>query len=298
MEENKKYYWLKLQNDFFRQKRIKKLRRIAGGDTYTIIYLKMQLLSLSNNGVLVFEGVEDTFVEEVALDLEEDVDNVKMTIMYLMKNGLIEEIREDEFALLETRQNIGCETASTIRSRKSREKKKLLQCNTDATICNTEIEIEKDIDIEIEEEKEKKKETFVSLIDSYTSNPSLVSVLKEYVEMRKKMKGYTTGALKRNLTTLSSLTTDDDTKIAIVDQTIEHGWKSFYELKNSVAKESKEKALPSWYTEQQQEESKNEHIENLKEKYRLYSKWGNVEECEKIAHLYRDLTGKEIEGEI
>ena len=28
----KRYYWLKLPEDFFRQKAIKKLRRIAGGD--------------------------------------------------------------------------------------------------------------------------------------------------------------------------------------------------------------------------------------------------------------------------
>ena len=43
----KKYYWLKLNEGFFRDKKIKKLRKIAGGDTYTVIYLKMQLLSLS-----------------------------------------------------------------------------------------------------------------------------------------------------------------------------------------------------------------------------------------------------------
>ena len=43
---NKRYYWLKLKDDFFRQPKIKKLRQIAGGDTYTVIYLKLQLLSL------------------------------------------------------------------------------------------------------------------------------------------------------------------------------------------------------------------------------------------------------------
>ena len=68
----KKYYWLKLRNDWFGDKRIKKLRSIAGGDTYTIIYLKMQLLSLKNEGKLFFEGVEDDFVSELALDLDEE----------------------------------------------------------------------------------------------------------------------------------------------------------------------------------------------------------------------------------
>lgn len=81
----KKYYWLKLRNDWFGDKRIKKLRSIAGGDTYTIIYLKMQLLSLKNEGKLFFEGVEDDFVSELALDLDEEVENVKITVSFLMK---------------------------------------------------------------------------------------------------------------------------------------------------------------------------------------------------------------------
>ena len=42
----KKYYWLKLGDEFFGDKTIKKLRKIAGGDTYTIIYLKMLLLAV------------------------------------------------------------------------------------------------------------------------------------------------------------------------------------------------------------------------------------------------------------
>lgn len=42
----KRYYWLKLPDGFFRQKAIKKLRKIAGGDTYTIIYLKMLLVAM------------------------------------------------------------------------------------------------------------------------------------------------------------------------------------------------------------------------------------------------------------
>lgn len=42
----KKYYWLKMTDQFFEDKAIKKLRKIAGGDTYTIIYLKMLLTAI------------------------------------------------------------------------------------------------------------------------------------------------------------------------------------------------------------------------------------------------------------
>ena len=75
----KRYYWLKLKEDYFNSPKIKKLRKIAGGDTYTIIYLKMQLLSIKNNGIIEFEKIEPTFQEELALKLDEDVENVSVT---------------------------------------------------------------------------------------------------------------------------------------------------------------------------------------------------------------------------
>lgn len=125
-EKVKKYYWLKLKDDFFRQKEIKKLRRIAGGDTYTIIYLKMQLLSLKREGKLIYEGIEDTFASELALELDEDEDNVQITLGFLTKHGLlVESDNIDEFLLTETISCIGKESESTERVRKHRAKKSL-----------------------------------------------------------------------------------------------------------------------------------------------------------------------------
>lgn len=151
----KKYYWLKLRNNWFLDKRIKKLRSIAGGDTYTIIYLKMQLLSLKNEGKLFFEGVEDDFVSELALDLDEEVENVKITVSFLMKNGLIELNATDEYLLTEVPDMIGSETAVAERVRRYRNNKKELHCNTYETIGNIQetnrnTEIEKELDKELE----------------------------------------------------------------------------------------------------------------------------------------------------
>ncbi|WP_286011884.1 phage replisome organizer N-terminal domain-containing protein [Weissella paramesenteroides] len=44
---NKKFFWIKLKQDFFNDPYIKLLRRMAGGDTYTIIYLEMLVKSAS-----------------------------------------------------------------------------------------------------------------------------------------------------------------------------------------------------------------------------------------------------------
>lgn len=152
---SKRYYWLKLKEDFFEQRVIKKLRKIAGGDTYTIIYLKLQLLAMKNDGKLVFENVEDDFASEMALELDEDVENVKVTLMYLEKNNLIETISNEEYFLPEVLAVTGSETASAIRVREHREKKKALQCNNNVIIKKQDvIEVKQECSVEKEKEKD------------------------------------------------------------------------------------------------------------------------------------------------
>ena len=163
MADNRRYYWLKLKEDFFTDKRIKRLRKISGGDTYTIIYLKLLLLSLKDSGKLYYDGVETDFIKELALTIDETEDDVMVTVNYLVAQGLMEIITEnDEYFLTEIPSLIGSETASTRRSRKSRGQK-ALQCNNGATPCNLlqqncngDIEIDKEIDIELEKEGELK----------------------------------------------------------------------------------------------------------------------------------------------
>lgn len=151
----KRYYWLKLYDDFFKSKRIKKLRKLAGGDTFTIIYLKMQLLAMKHGGVLEYTGLEDSFAKELALDLDEDEDNVDITVRYLLSCGLLETADNREFFVPYAVANTGSEGSSTKRVREYRERQ-ALQCNADVTpvkqIGNGEIE--KEIEREIEEEIE------------------------------------------------------------------------------------------------------------------------------------------------
>lgn len=125
-----KYYWLKLKDDFFRKKEIKKLRRIAGGDTYTIIYLKLQLMSLEHEGKILFEHVEDTLSDEIALAIDEDNENVAVTLAFLEKNHLIELVETDEYILPKVLTCIGSESESAERVRKYRAKRKTGEINS------------------------------------------------------------------------------------------------------------------------------------------------------------------------
>ena len=167
MSEGKRYYWLKLKEDFFTSKRIKKLRNQAGGDTYTIIYLKMQLLALRTDGILTWTGLEDNAAEELALDLDENPDDVSVTLMYLLKTGLAETNDNGRsFFLPWVVENTGNETAGAQRMREYR-KRQALQSDAEALRSDTsvtqalreccvekEIEIEKDIELELEKERE------------------------------------------------------------------------------------------------------------------------------------------------
>lgn len=158
MSEPKRYFWLKLHKDFFQRKEIKRLRKIAGGDTYTIIYLKMLLRSIMSDGKLYFDGLEDDFASELALDLDEKEENVQITIQYLLKSGLLEMCSDEEYYLPDTKDSTGCETAVASRVRKHRERKKALQCNADVTqvkqLCNGEIEKGIEINKELYKEKD------------------------------------------------------------------------------------------------------------------------------------------------
>lgn len=151
MAEPKRYFWLKLHKDFFQRKEIKRLRKIAGGDTYTIIYLKMLLRSIMSDGKLYFDGLEDDFASELALDLDEKEGNVQIAVQYLLKSGLLEMCSDDEYYLPDTKDSTGCETAAASRMRKCRAKKEQLKCNNVTQMLQSGYgEIEKELEIEKE----------------------------------------------------------------------------------------------------------------------------------------------------
>ena len=137
---NKRYYWLKLKEDFFRQKEIKKLRRIAGGDTFTIIYLKMLLRSLKNDGRLYYDGIESNFISELALDIDEDESNVSMTVSYLLSNGILVQNNIEEYEILTAKEMTGSECDSAQRVRQLRKSSNLLLEETVKTVPKTNAE--------------------------------------------------------------------------------------------------------------------------------------------------------------
>lgn len=154
---NKRYYWLKLYDDFFSSLRIKKLRKLAGGDTYLAIYLKMQLLAMKSDGILKWSGLEDDFTSELALELDEEPENIKVTLAYLLSCGLAETNDSISYFFPYAVSNVGSEGTSAQRMRAARGKVKDDQIqntvNDSRTLC-AHCATEKEIEIDTRDKRQ------------------------------------------------------------------------------------------------------------------------------------------------
>lgn len=184
--KNKRYYWIQLTQDFFKSKEMKLLRKIAGGDTHTIIYLKMMLISLEDGGCIYYDGLADNLAEEIALMIDENVEDIKITLLFLESKGLLTRKNDRDYFLEQVPEMVGSETASARRVRKFRENQLALQCNNDETKCNGDIDIEKDIDTEIE--KDVDENPVALIVEEYQSriaplDGTQFEILKEFITL-------------------------------------------------------------------------------------------------------------------
>ena len=132
----KRYYYVKLDENFLDDVNIRRLRGVAGGSEYIIAYLKLILRTIRTGGLIeIVEGAD--MIEEIALLLNEPIKNVRFTLKYLQKYGLIQ-IHEMTVSVNYSMENVGSEADSTRRVREYRQRQKLLQCNAD---CNDDVTI-------------------------------------------------------------------------------------------------------------------------------------------------------------
>lgn len=186
--KNKRYFWIQLAQDFFKSKEMKLLRKIAGGDTHTIIYLKMMLISLEDGGHIYYDGLADNLAEEIALVIDENVEDIKITLIFLESKGLLTRNSDRDYFLEQVPEMVGSETASARRVRKFRENKQALQCNNDVTKRNGDIDKEIDIEIEKDIDKDTDKNPVKIIVEEYQSriaplDGTQYEILKEFITL-------------------------------------------------------------------------------------------------------------------
>nr|DAN90250.1 MAG TPA: replisome organizer protein [Bacteriophage sp.] len=272
--KNKRYYWIQLAQDFFKSKEMKLLRKIAGGDTHTIIYLKMMLISLEDGGHIYYDGLADNLAEEIALVIDENVEDIKITLIFLESKGLLTRINDRDYFLEQVPEMVGSETASTRRSRKHRELRGL-HCNTIATTCNGDIDIETEIEKDVDENP-------VSLIvEEYQSriaplDGTQFELLKEFItldgmEAKVVLKaiGLAADNGKRNFSYIRAILTNWKNDGVLTIAAVEERERAYKESKISKRPGNQKSNVPEWsqpnYVNNTSDETKKELEERKRE---------------------------------
>lgn len=134
--ENKRFYWIKLRENFFQQETIDWLMEQENGSAYIVLYLKMCLLTANTSGELIRTIGNMTIPYEpkkISQKTGFDIDTVNVALSLFKHLGLIEETQEGIPVMPEVKNMVGSESESAARVRKYRKKKKVLQSNTDVT---------------------------------------------------------------------------------------------------------------------------------------------------------------------
>lgn len=276
--KNKRYYWIQLAQDFFKSKEMKLLRKIAGGDTHTIIYLKMMLISLEDGGHIYYDGLADNLAEEIALVIDENVEDIKITLIFLESKGLLTRKNDRDYFLEQVPEMVGSETASTRRSRKHRELT-ALHCNTIATTCNGDTEIEKDIDTEIE--KDVDENPVALIVEEYQSriaplDGTQYELLKEFItldgmEAKVVLKaiGLAADNGKRNFSYIRAILTNWKNDGVLTIAAVDERERAYKESKISKRPGNQKSNVPEWsqpnYVNNTSDETKKELEERKRE---------------------------------
>lgn len=162
MSDNKKYYYLRLKDNFFDSDELKILESMKDGYLYSNILLKLYLRSLKNDGKLVVNERIPYNSEMLASVTGHQVGTIKQALSMFKELGLIEVLENGAIYMLDIQNFIGKGSTEADRrrayDRKITQEKELLKVESVRNLreisekSTPEIEIELEKDIEIEKE--------------------------------------------------------------------------------------------------------------------------------------------------
>ena len=166
MADNKKYYYMRLKENFFDSNEIVVLESMQDGYLYSNILLKLYLRSLKNDGKLMFNDCIPYNPQMIATITRHQVGTVEKALRIFKDMGLIEVMETGAIYMLDIQQYIGKSSTESDRKRKYRAKIEAERTNVpqivppvsqkcpDKNPPEIEIELEKEIKIEKEREGE------------------------------------------------------------------------------------------------------------------------------------------------
>lgn len=158
MSDNKKYYYLRLKDNFFDSDELKILESMKDGYLYSNILLKLYLRSLKNDGKLVVNDRIPYSADMLASVTGHQVGTIKQALSIFKDLGLIDVLDNGAIYMLDIQNFIGKGSSEADRKREYRQRIEIERTNvqtnlrqiSDKSTPEIEIELEKDIEIEKE----------------------------------------------------------------------------------------------------------------------------------------------------
>ena len=196
MADNRKYYYLKLKENFFDSDSIVLLEDMKDGILYSNILLKLYLKSLKNGGKLQLDEHIPYTAQMIATLTRHQIGTVERALEIFRQLGLVEQLDSGAFYMTDIELMIGQSSTEAERKRAARlENKALLPPRTkgghlsDIRPPEKEIELEKEIEIKREIEKVRPAHTYgryqnVFLTDEELADlqSSFPAVWEQYIE--------------------------------------------------------------------------------------------------------------------
>ena len=154
MSDNKKYYYLRLKDNFFDSDELKILESMKDGYLYSNILLKLYLRSLKNDGKLVVNDRIPYSADMLASVTGHQVGTIKQALSVFKDLGLIDVLDNGAIYMLDIQNFIGKGSSEADRKREYRQRIETDRTNvrqiSDKTPPEIEIELEKELEIEKE----------------------------------------------------------------------------------------------------------------------------------------------------
>ena len=152
MADNKKYYYLKLKENFFESDEAIILESMPDGYIYSNILLKLYLRSLKNDGLLMFNNLIPYNAQMLATITRHQVGTVEKAIQIFQQLKLIEILDNGAIYMSNIQNFVGKSStnADRMRLQRAKQKESVQMLNK----CAPEIEIEKEIELEKKKQEE------------------------------------------------------------------------------------------------------------------------------------------------
>ena len=158
MSDNRKYYYLKLKENYFDDDSIVLLESMQDGVLYSNILLKLYLKSLKHGGRLQLDEDIPYTAQMIATITRQQIGTVERALQIFLKLGLVEVLDSGTFYMSNIELLIGQSSTEAERKRAARLQNKALSAPRTkvghlSDIRPPEIELEKEIEIKREIEK-------------------------------------------------------------------------------------------------------------------------------------------------